>query len=196
MREDIVKRIEENVSVKKSILNDAHLIDTIERAATIVVNAIKNGNKIIFCGNGGSAADSQHLAAELIGKFYFNRRSLPAVSLTVNTSIITAIGNDFGFDKVFARQLEGIGKAGDVLIGLSTSGNSENVVEAFRLAKEIGIITIAFTGESGGILRNLADILINVPSNDTPRIQEAHIMVGHIICELVEKEFVVNGRQE
>jgi len=196
MREDIVKRIEENIGVKKSILNDTHLIDTIERAATVVVTAIKNGNKVIFCGNGGSAADSQHLAAELIGKFYFNRRSLPAVSLTVNTSIITAIGNDFGFDKVFARQLEGIGKAGDVLIGLSTSGNSENVVEAFRLAKEIGIITIAFTGESGGILRNLADILINVPSNDTPRIQEAHIMVGHIICELVEKEFVVNGRQE
>jgi len=194
--EDIVKRIEENISVKKSILNDAHLIDTIERAATIVVNAIKNDNKVIFCGNGGSAADSQHLAAELIGKFYFNRRSLPAVSLTVNTSIITAIGNDFGFDKVFARQLEGIGKAGDVLIGLSTSGNSENVVEAFRLAKELGISTIAFTGESGGILRDLADILINVPSRDTPRIQEAHIMVGHIICELVEKEFVVNGRQE
>jgi len=194
MREDIVKRIEENIGVKKSILNDTHLIDTIERAATVVVTAIKNGNKVIFCGNGGSAADSQHLAAELIGKFYFNRRSLPAVSLTVNTSIITAIGNDFGFNKVFARQLEGIGKAGDVLIGLSTSGNSENVVEAFRLAKEIGISTIAFTGESGGILRNLADILINVPSNDTPRIQEAHIMVGHIICELVEKEFVVNSR--
>ena len=196
MREDIVKRIEENIGVKKSILNDAHLIDTIERAATVVVNAIKNGNKVIFCGNGGSAADSQHLAAELIGKFYFNRRSLPAISLTVNTSIITAIGNDFGFEKVFSRQLEGVGKAGDVLIGLSTSGNSENVVEAFRLAKELGISTVAFTGESGGILRNLADILINVPSNDTPRIQEAHIMVGHIICELVEKEFVVNGRQE
>lgn len=196
MREDIVKRIEENISVKKSILSDTHLIDTIERAATVVVNAIKNGNKVIFCGNGGSAADSQHLAAELIGKFYFNRRSLPAISLTVNTSIITAIGNDFGFDKVFARQLEGIGKAGDVLIGLSTSGNSENVVEAFRLAKELGISTVAFTGESGGILRNLTDILINIPSNDTPRIQEAHIMVGHIICELVEKEFVVNSRQE
>ena len=196
MREDIVKRIEENISVKKSILSDTHLIDTIERAATVVVNAIENGNKVIFCGNGGSAADSQHLAAELIGKFYFNRHSLPAISLTVNTSIITAIGNDFGFDKAFARQLEGIGKAGDVLIGLSTSGNSENLVEAFRLAKEIGISTIAFTGESGGILRNLADILINVPSNDTPRIQEAHIMVGHIICELVEKEFVVNSRQE
>jgi len=194
MREDIVKRIEENIGVKKSILNDAHLIDTIERAATAVVNAIKNGNKIIFCGNGGSAADSQHLAAELIGKFYFNRRSLPAVSLTVNTSIITAIGNDFGFEKVFARQLEGIGKVGDVLIGLSTSGNSENVVEVFRLAKELGISTVAFTGESGGILRDLADILINVPSNDTPRIQEAHIMVGHIICELVEKEFLINGK--
>lgn len=196
MREDIVKRIEENIGMKKSILNDTHLIDTIERAATVVVSAIKNGNKVIFCGNGGSAADSQHLAAELIGKFYFNRRSLPAVSLTVNTSIITAIGNDFGFEKVFSRQLEGIGKAGDVLIGLSTSGNSENVVEAFRLAKELGISTIAFTGESGGILRDLADILINVPSSDTPRIQEAHIMVGHIICELVEKEFVVNGREE
>ena len=194
MREDIVKRIEENIGVKKSILNDTHLIDTIERAATVVVTAIKNGNKVIFCGNGGSAADSQHLAAELIGKFYFNRRSLPAVSLTVNTSIITAIGNDFGFDKVFARQLEGIGKAGDVLIGLSTSGNSENLVEAFRLAKELGISTIAFTGESGGILRDLADILINVPSGDTPRIQEAHIMVGHIICELVEKEFLINGK--
>ncbi len=192
MREDIVKRIEENIGVKKSILNDAHLIDTIERAATAVVNAIKNGNKIIFCGNGGSAADSQHLAAELIGKFYFNRQPLPAVSLTVNTSIITAIGNDFGFDKVFARQLEGIGRTGDVLIGLSTSGNSENVVEAFRIAKKIGIKTVAFTGANGGVLKDFADILINVPSNDTPRIQEAHILIGHIICELVEKEFVNN----
>ena len=192
MKEDIAKRIEESISVKNNILNDTHLVDAIERATTIVVNAIKNGNKVIFCGNGGSAADSQHLAAELIGKFYFNRQSLPAVSLTVNTSIITAIGNDFGFDKVFARQLEGIGKTGDVLIGLSTSGNSGNVVEAFKIAKKIGIKTVAFTGENGGILKDFADILINVPSNDTPRIQEAHILIGHIICELVEKEFVNN----
>ena len=192
MKEDIAKRIEESISVKNYILNDTRLIDEIERATTIVVNAIKNGNKVIFCGNGGSAADSQHLAAELIGKFYFNRQSLPAVSLTVNTSIITAIGNDFGFDKVFARQLEGIGKTGDVLIGLSTSGNSKNVVEAFKIAKKIGIKTVAFTGENGGILKDFADILINVPSNDTPRIQEAHILIGHIICELVEKEFVNN----
>ncbi len=192
MKEDIAKRIEESISVKNNILNDTHLVDAIERATTIVVNAIKNGNKVIFCGNGGSAADSQHLAAELIGKFYFNRQSLPAVSLTVNTSIITAIGNDFGFDKVFARQLEGIGKTGDVLIGLSTSGNSGNVVEAFKIAKKIGIKTVAFTGENGGILKDFADILINVPSNDTPRIQEAHILIGHIVCELVEKEFVNN----
>jgi len=190
MKEDIAKRIEESISVKNYILNDTRLIDEIERATTIVVNAIKNGNKVIFCGNGGSAADSQHLAAELIGKFYFNRQSLPAVSLTVNTSIITAIGNDFGFDKVFARQLEGIGKTGDVLIGLSTSGNSKNVVEAFKIAKKIGIKTVAFTGENGGILKDFADILINVPSNDTPRIQESHILIGHIVCELVEKEFV------
>ncbi len=192
MKEDIAKRIEESISVKNNILNDTCLIDAIERATTIVVSAIKNGNKVIFCGNGGSAADSQHLAAELIGKFYFNRQPLPAVSLTVNTSIITAIGNDFGFDKVFARQLEGIGRTGDVLIGLSTSGNSENVVEAFRIAKKIGIKTVAFTGANGGVLKDFADILINVPSNDTPRIQEAHILIGHIICELVEKEFVNN----
>jgi len=193
MRENIVRQIEDSINVKKSILDDRHIVDKIERVSTMVIEAIKNGNKVIFCGNGGSAADSQHLAAELIGKFYFNRQSLPAVSLTVNTSIITAIGNDFGFDKVFARQLEGIGKTGDVLIGLSTSGNSENVVEAFKLAKKIGIKTIALTGENGGILKDLADILINVPSNNTPRIQEAHIMIGHIICELVEKEFVSKG---
>lgn len=161
----------------------------IDRIAKEWIAALERGNKIIFCGNGGSAADSQHLSAELVGRYKIDRSSLAAVSLTVDTSAITAIGNDFGYDQVFSRQLEGIGKRGDCLVGISTSGNSQNVVNAFLKAKEMGIKTIAFTGEGGGKMKELADICLNVPSSVTNNIQEMHIACGHILCELVEKHF-------
>ena len=162
----------------------------IEKIVWICTAALKNGNKILFCGNGGSAAQAQHLAAELVGRYKMERRALAALSLTVDTSDITAIGNDYGYDDIFRRQLEGLGKAGDVLIGLSTSGNSANVIRAFELARNMGIRTVAFTGEGGGKMKALADICLAVPSNQTNHIQEMHITIGHIVCGLVEKEGV------
>lgn len=153
------------------------------------IDALERGNKIIFCGNGGSAADSQHLSAELVGRYKINRPSLASVSLTVDTSALTAIANDFGYDQVFSRQLEGVGKTGDCLVGISTSGNSQNIVNAFVQAKKMGIKTVAFTGEGGGKMKELADICLNVPSSVTNNIQEMHIACGHILCELVEKHF-------
>lgn len=188
INELIQKRIKDSIETKQKLLSNAQLIQSIERAAMLIIESIKEGGKIIFCGNGGSAADAQHLAAELVGKFYLDRPALPGISLTTNTSILTAVANDYTYDRVFVRQVEAIAKTGDVLVGISTSGNSLNVVEAMKLAKNIGMKTIAFTGETGGKMKNYADVLINVPSTDTPRIQELHIMVGHIICEIVEKE--------
>ncbi|APT76070.1 phosphoheptose isomerase [Marinitoga sp. 1137] len=187
--ENLIKeRIKQSVEIKNKILENEKLLKKIESASKIIIDAIKKGNKVIFCGNGGSAADAQHLAAELMGKFYLNRKPMPAISLTVNTSVLTAIGNDFGYDEVFVRQLEGIAKNGDIIVGISTSGNSKNIIKAFKYAKENNIKIIAFTGETGGKIKEYADILINIPSNDTPRIQESHITIGHIICEIVEKE--------
>jgi D-sedoheptulose 7-phosphate isomerase len=145
----------------------------------------------LFCGNGGSAADAQHLAAEFSGRFYTDREALPAEALHCNTSYITAVANDYSYDVIYSRLIQGIGKPGDVLIGLSTSGNSKNIVEAFKTAKIKNMITIGFTGESGGMMKNISDYLLNIPSNDTPRIQESHIMVGHIICQLVEEKYFV-----
>lgn len=188
INELIQKRIKDSIETKQKLLSNAQLIQSIERAAMLIIESIKEGGKIIFCGNGGSAADAQHLAAELVGKFYLDRPALPGISLTTNTSILTAVANDYTYDRVFVRQVEAIAKTGDVLVGISTSGNSLNVVEAMKLAKNIGMKTIAFTGETGGKMKDYADVLINVPSTDTPRIQELHIMVGHIICEIVEKE--------
>jgi D-sedoheptulose 7-phosphate isomerase len=153
------------------------------------VNAFKNGNKVLFCGNGGSAADAQHLAAEFSGRFYTDRDALPAEALHVNTSYLTAVANDYSYDVVYSRIIKGIGKKGDVLVGLSTSGNSGNIVKAFETAKEKGMITIGFTGATGGKMKDLSDYLLNVPSNDTPRIQESHILLGHIICQLVEEQY-------
>jgi D-sedoheptulose 7-phosphate isomerase len=150
--------------------------------------ALAKGCKVIFCGNGGSAADAQHLAAELMGRFLFDRRPLPSLSLTVDTSALTAIGNDYGFDNVFARQLRGIGATGDVLVGMSTSGNSANVVKAFEAAREMGIATVGLTGAGGGKMAVLSDILIAVPHNQTNHIQEAHIAIGHMICAIVERD--------
>jgi D-sedoheptulose 7-phosphate isomerase len=161
---------------------------TIEKVTTVVAAAFRAGNKVLFCGNGGSAADAQHLAAEFSGRFYTDRDPLPSEALHCNSSYMTAVANDYGYDVVYSRIVKGMGKPGDVLIGLSTSGNSVNIMKAMEQAAEIGMINVVLTGESGGKLRNMCDYLINVPSSDTPRIQESHIMIGHIICELVETE--------
>lgn len=158
----------------------------IAAASAKTSDLIRAGGKAIFCGNGGSAADAQHLAAELMGRFLIDRAPLAAMALNVNTSTLTAIGNDFGYDEVFERQLRGIGRLGDVLVGLSTSGNSTNVIRALKAAKEMGIFTIGLTGETGGKMAELCDVLLNVPSRSTPRIQEMHIAVGHCLCEWVE----------
>ncbi len=163
----------------------------IEQVASICIETLKKGNKIMFCGNGGSAADSQHLAAELVGRYKLNRPAIHAISLTVNTSILTAIGNDFGYDSVFERQLEAIGQNGDLLIGLSTSGNSKNILAAFLLAKKKKITTVAMTGLSGGEMIKLADYTLNVPSNTTNNIQEMHIAIGHLLCDIIEKNINV-----
>jgi D-sedoheptulose 7-phosphate isomerase len=155
----------------------------------VIVNAFRNGNRVYFCGNGGSAADAQHLAAEFSGRFYTDRKALPAEALHCNTSYLTAVANDYSFDEIYSRLIDGIGEKGDVLVGLSTSGNSPNILKAFTTAKKKELITIGFTGKSGGEMRTLCDHLINIPSTDTPRIQESHIMVGHIICQLVEEKY-------
>lgn len=184
------KRVKEiisaSISVKQQILNDEVLLQSICDTVNAVTNAFKNGNKVLFCGNGGSAADAQHLAAEFSGRFYKDRKALPAEALHCNTSYLTAVANDYSYDVIYSRLVDGLGLPGDVLIGLSTSGNSGNIVKAFETAKEKQMLTIGFTGESGGKMKELSDYLFNVPSKDTPRIQESHIMIGHIICELVE----------
>jgi D-sedoheptulose 7-phosphate isomerase len=165
------------------------LLQAICSAIDVIVKAFRDGSRVYFCGNGGSAADAQHLAAELSGKFYTDRKALPAEALHCNTSYLTAVANDYSFEVIYSRMVDGIGEKGDVLVGLSTSGNSVNIVNAFEKAKQKGMITIGFTGASGGKMKVLSDHLLNVPSTDTPRIQECHIMVGHIICELVELKY-------
>lgn len=185
---DIIKqRILESINTKQQILNNNELIAAIENAANLLIEKIRNGGTAYFCGNGGSAADAQHLAAELSGKFYIDRQPLAAEALHCNTSFLTAVGNDYSFDIIYSRLLQGVGHKGDVLIGLSTSGNSKNIINAVDKAKEIGIYTIILTGQSGGLLKNKCDLCICVPSTNTPRIQEAHITIGHIICEIIEQ---------
>jgi len=179
--------IQSSIDVKTKILADDKILQTIQDCTNLIVNAFQKGNKVLFCGNGGSAADAQHLAAEFSGRFYTDRDSLPADALHFNTSYITAVANDYSFDVIYSRILKGIGNAGAVLVGLSTSGNSKNIIKAFEVAREKKMTTIAFTGASGGKLKPLSNFLINVPSDDTPRIQESHIMLGHIICQLVEE---------
>ncbi|RFM25612.1 D-sedoheptulose-7-phosphate isomerase [Deminuibacter soli] len=180
--------ISASVSVKQQLLQDDLFLQQIAIACNTITNAFKNGNKVLFCGNGGSAADAQHLAAEFSGRFYKNRQALPAEALHCNTSYLTAVANDYSFDEIYARLVTGIGLSGDVLIGLSTSGNSPNIVRAFEAAREKGVITMGFTGITGGALKAWSDYLFNVPATDTPRIQEAHILIGHIICQLVEEQ--------
>lgn len=180
--------IKESIGVKELILSDEKLISNIEKAAQIIVDCYRNEGKVLFCGNGGSAADAQHLAAELSGRFYYDRPALEAEALHVNTSYLTAVGNDYSFDLIYSRILSASGKTGDVLVGISTSGNSKNVLEAQKVAKQKGMKIISLTGESGGEMKNSTDCLINVPSKLTPRIQESHILIGHIICQIVEEE--------
>jgi D-sedoheptulose 7-phosphate isomerase len=179
--------IQASIETKQQLLRDEILLNAVAKAASVIGSAFKNGNRVYFCGNGGSAADAQHLAAEFSGRFYTDRKALPAEALHTNTSYLTAVANDYGYDFVYSRMIYGIGMPGDVLVGLSTSGNSPNIVNAFEKAKEKDISTISFTGMSGGQLKSLSDCLINIPSTDTPRIQEAHILLGHIICQLVEE---------
>jgi D-sedoheptulose 7-phosphate isomerase len=189
MQEKIKNIISESVAVKNKVLENHALLKTVEEVVVLIVKALKNGNRIYFCGNGGSAADAQHLAAEFSGRFYIDRDALPAEALHCNTSYLTAVGNDYGYDVVYARLIKGIGIKGDFLIGISTSGNSTNIIKAFEVAREKGIHTVGFTGETGGKMKALSDYLINIPSTDTPRIQESHILVGHIICQLVEEQY-------
>ena len=185
----IKKIIKSSIDTKQSVLQNEGLLKTIAASVDVIVNAFRNGNRVYFCGNGGSAADAQHLAAEFSGRFYTNRKALPAEALHCNTSYLTAVANDYGFDEIYSRLIDGIGEAGDVLVGLSTSGTSVNITKAFETAKKKEMITIGFTGKSGGNMKPLCDHLVNIPSTDTPRIQESHIMVGHIICQLVEEKY-------
>lgn len=188
LRQLIEGSFERSRAVKQEALE--RLLPALLHAAERLIAVYRGGGKALFCGNGGSAADAQHLAAELVGRFQLERQGLPALALTVNTSVLTAIGNDYSYADVFARQVEALARPGDALVGLSTSGNSANVIEAFRRARTLGLTTIALTGRGGGKLREFADILLDVPSIETPRIQECHTLIGHCLCEAVERAWV------
>ena len=189
MSDKIKKIIQSSIEVKTGLMNDTEMMLKMQQVVTVLVDAFKNGNRVFFCGNGGSAADAQHLAAELSGRFYTDREALPAEALHCNTSYLTAVANDYSFDVIYARLIKGITVKGDVLLGFSTSGNSSNIIKAFESAREKSVVTVGFTGSSGGALKGLSDYLFNVPSTDTPRIQESHILIGHIICQLVEEQY-------
>ena len=182
----INNRISEHLLVMQELQKDGSLLEILSKAAAKIIDSFQGGNSVYFCGNGGSAADAQHLAAEFSGKFYIDRPVLPSEALHCNSSYMTAVSNDYSYDIVYARLISGIGRSGDVLVGLSTSGNSRNVIEAFNVCRDKGINTIALLGNGGGKMAQLADYCLIVPSNNTPRIQEMHIMLGHILCEIVE----------
>ena len=193
MKNYIKDQIKKSYETKQNIYNDEELLNKIEEVSKVCIELYKGSNKIILAGNGGSAADAQHIAAEMVGRYGFDRPSLPSLALTTDTSALTAIGNDYGYDYVFSRQLEGMGQKGDLFIGISTSGNSVNILKAFQSAKDKGIITVALVGRDGGEMAKLADIALVVPSNSTPRIQESHILIGHILCDIIEKEIFGDG---
>ncbi len=188
MKKHIENVIKSSINVKEDVLKNSELVDRINNVAEICINAFKNKHKVYFCGNGGSAADAQHLAAEFSGRFYYDRPPLDSEALHVNTSYLTAVANDYSYDEIYARLVKAKMEKGDILIGLSTSGNSKNILRAFQEAQKKEVVTIGFTGETGGEMKILSDVLVNVPSEDTPRIQEAHIMIGHIVCEIVESK--------
>lgn len=184
---DFIKsKIEDSIIIKNELLKNDIILSTLEKVINDIINSYEAGGKVLWCGNGGSAADAQHLSAELSGRFYYDRPPLFSEALHVNTSYTTAVANDYSYDIIYSRLVEAMGKKGDVLIGLSTSGNSQNVVKAIEKANQMGLITVSFTGESGGILKDISKYLINIPSSNTPRIQECHMILGHTICEIVE----------
>lgn len=183
----VSRSIEASIAIKERLLHSPDFVSTVARVTEVLVDSIEQGNKVLLFGNGGSAADAQHIAAEFVGRFAFDRHALPALALSVNASCVTAIGNDYGFDLIFSRQIEALGRPGDVAIGISTSGNSHNVIRAALAAKGLGLHTVGLTGCTGGALKNAVDYCVCVPSNETPRIQECHILIGHIISELVEQ---------
>ncbi|MEN4044723.1 MULTISPECIES: D-sedoheptulose-7-phosphate isomerase [unclassified Sulfurimonas] len=194
MKKYIKDQIKKSYETKQAIYENDDLLSKIEKVAYECVNIYRHTNKkTILAGNGGSAADAQHIAAELVGRYGFDRPSIPSLALTTDTSNLTAIGNDYGYDQVFSRQLEGMGQEGDIFIGISTSGNSLNIIKAFESAKKKKIMTVALTGRDGGEMAKMADIALIVPSNATPRIQEAHILIGHILCDIIEKEIFGEG---
>src|SRR5579872_5452794 len=188
MNNKIKSIISSSIQVKNTILADEEFVKRIEEVAQLIAKAFKNGNRLYLCGNGGSAADAQHLAAEFTGRFYSDREPLPAEAFHVNTSFLTAVANDYSYNEIYQRAVKAYGRKGDILIGISTSGNSKNILLAQEEAKKRGMIVISFTGETGGKMKDSCDFLLNIPSIDTPRIQESHIMVGQIICQLVEEE--------
>jgi D-sedoheptulose 7-phosphate isomerase len=188
MSTDISQLIRASIQTKEDILRDPSLLQRISDATTLCVNAFRDGKKVLFCGNGGSAADAQHIAAELSGRFYTDRPPLYAEALHVNSSYVTAVANDYSFDVVYSRMIEGCGRPGDILVAISTSGNSQNILLAADAAKNAGMLVIGMTGQNGGKLKEKCDILLNMPSKDTPRIQESHILTGHIICQLIEEQ--------
>lgn len=187
MQTDIISCIEESIAVKQLVLNNEELLKHIEEATTRIIATYRQGGKVLFCGNGGSAADAQHMAAELSGRFYKNRSPLYAEALHVNTSYVTAVANDYGYNAIYARMIQACGHQGDTLVALSTSGNSQNIIQAIQQASQLGMYTIGLTGLTGGNMASMCNCIINVPSYNTPRIQEMHITIGHIICMLVEK---------
>lgn len=193
MQTFINRQIQDSLEVKKALLESKELIGLIKAVSEKTVEVYRNGNKTLLAGNGGSAADAQHIAGEFVSRFYFDRPGLPSISLSTDTSVITAIGNDYGYEQLFARQVQANGIKGDLFIGLSTSGNSKNVVRALEVCKEKGIITVGLTGQSGGQMAELCDYCIKVPSDETPRVQESHILIGHIICAIVEEEIFGKG---
>lgn len=193
---DIVRIFESNIKLHQTVLKDDNFIHQIVKISEAIISAITENKKVMICGNGGSAADAQHMAAELVGRFERERKGLPAVDLTANAAIMTSLANDYNFNKVFSRQLESIGIKGDILIGISTSGNSKNVVDAFQYAKEIGIFTIGLLGKDGGALKDLSDIPLVVPHDVTARVQEVHATVIHIICGMVEQYFAEKNNEK
>lgn len=193
MERYIRAQIADSAATKQAILENQGLIDVIMTVAKTCVDVYRNGKKTMLAGNGGSAADAQHIAAELVGRYGFDRPSIPSLALTTDTSSLTAIGNDYGYDKVFSRQLEGMAQEGDLFIGISTSGNSQNIINAFESAKDRGVTTVALVGREGGKMAAMADYAIIIPSNTTARIQESHILIGHILCDIIEKELFGGG---
>jgi D-sedoheptulose 7-phosphate isomerase len=193
MQEKIINQIKSSVELKQKLLESEEIVAAVESAAKVIINAFRNKRKLLLAGNGGSAADAQHLAAEFVNRFGFDRPGLPAIALTTDTSVLTAVGNDSAFDKVFSRQIEAIGSPGDIFMGISTSGTSHNLVEALNACRKQKIETIGLTGIYGGQMKDLCHICIKIPSGETPRIQEAHILIGHIICNLVEEEMFGNS---